>query len=105
MSYQFTNRLIYNPHRMDGPVAIVRNSYEVTKDWTHNNDTIQHRADGHANIFKWSNVTKLLVTRIWSHYDEVYEDIQNMFDEHGIDTEDMSEQDILIVQMHLGAHK
>lgn len=109
MSYSinFTSNSItwvkHNRFRVDGPSVIsrVHKFYKkVEKQWWKKGGW--HRNDGASTILKFYGLDHG-IERVWYYDDELV--LPFTFDELEIDFEDMTDEEILIVQMHLGSEQ
>lgn len=92
----FSDNLIYNVHRADGPAVIKRVVIGVTKEW-YSNKTVLHNSSGPAVIDEYVSRSY----RAWFNYDKNVED--TFFKNLGIDPYDPTDEELLIIQMHMSA--
>lgn len=91
--------LIWNDGRIDGPAEISLDLCMKQKVWfTDNRRQGWHRTDGHAFIRTYPFFDETPY-RLWLHNNENVK--EEVFLEMGIDPEDMTEEEVLIVQMRL----
>lgn len=90
----FADHFIYDINRPDGPSVIRRGFIGISKEW-YTNKTVIHNSSGLAVIDKYISCSY----RTWFHYNKHIEN--EFFENIGIDPHDPSDEELLIIQMHL----